>query len=193
MSYQPILVTPAAETVVSVADLKAHLNIDSADDDAYIGSLISAATDRLDGIRSPLNVALVSQVWRQDFDRFCSVMRLPLGPVSGIVEVGYLDEAHAAQVVAASNYYLMTDQVGPYVEFDDDYSFQSTSTRRAVVSITFTAGYADANAVPDTYKHMIRMTVAHWYENREAVVTDTSAMHLPLAVQDMFSQNRRFV
>lgn len=193
MRYQPILDTPASGPVLSVADLRDHLNIDFNDDDQYIESLISAATDRLDGIRSPLNVALVSQTWRQDFDRFSAIMRLPLGPVSAITEVGYLDASHDAQVVDNSNYYLLTDQVGPYVEFDDDFSFPTISTRSAAVSIKFVAGFGAAAAVPETYKHMIKMTVAHWYEHREAVVVGDNAVPLPMSVQSMFEQNRRFI
>lgn len=193
MDYQPVLITPPGERVVDVDDMGSHLRVQSVSEDTYIESLIDAAIARLDGVQSPLNVALVSQVWRQSYDQFASMMRLPFGPVSGIGSVEYLDTENQPVSVPDSSYYLMTDRVGPYLEFDDDYSFPSVSTRPGSVSIQFTAGYGDASAVPETFKQMIRLTVGHWYTNREAVIVGTIAAELPLAVKALFEQTRRFV
>ncbi len=104
----------------------------------------------------------------------------------------YLDSDHQAITVDASNYYLMTDRVGPYLEFDHDFSFPSFSIRPGPESVQFAAGNENAAAVPETFKQMIRLTVGDWYRNREAVVVGTIAAELPLAVVSLFEQNRRF-
>ena len=39
-------------------------------------------------------------------------------------------------------------------------------------------------------KHAIRMLVAHWYENRRAVVTGTITAIIPMAVESLLNTER---
>jgi len=39
-------------------------------------------------------------------------------------------------------------------------------------------------------KHAVKMLVAHWYENRRAVVTGTTPVQVPIAVESLLSVER---
>lgn len=67
----PIRTVPPAETPVSLADAKVHLRVDHGDDDTYIGAIVAAATEHLDGWNGILGRCLVTQTWTLDRDEAC--------------------------------------------------------------------------------------------------------------------------
>ncbi len=56
----------------------------------------------------------------------------------------------------------------------------------ANVLITFVAGFGSPDKVPPAIKVAIKMIVAHWYENREAVGMGSYA-EVPLAARNLLS------
>ncbi len=99
------LITPPSADPVSLAETKTHLRVAHGEDDAYIGLLISAATQYLDGYDGILRRALVTQTWETDADR------LPLAPVQSVTSGT-----------------LKSDALGFYVEGrDNDSAFQFTA------------------------------------------------------------------
>ena len=198
--YSPILVTPPAIKPVTVEYVKKHSLIDHDEQDDVIDLLIDAATTHLDGWTGTLGRALCEQTWRQDYDDFCSRLRLPLGPVISLASVKYIDTDGAEQTVSAAEYTLRTDSLGSYVEFGSDYSFPALNAAEAAVSVQFVAGYADSgegenrvSTVPAAIKHAIVLLVAHWFENREAVMTGqgSAAVALPMGVDALLAPYRR--
>ena len=61
------LVTAPASEPVSLTEAKAHLRLDSADDDSLITALIRSARETAE---AHMRRALVSQTWRLSLDRF---------------------------------------------------------------------------------------------------------------------------
>jgi uncharacterized phiE125 gp8 family phage protein len=189
--HAPVLIAAAAETPVSTVEAKAHLRVDGDDDTALIGSLVAAATGHLDGYTGILGRCLVTQSWRQDFDEFSRVMRLPF-PVAGITSIVSVDdEGTTSSAIAAANYDLQHDGLGSFVRFIDTYAFPSGLAETRAVRVTFTAGYGAADAVPSALKAAILLLIGHWYGNREAVVTGTIATELPMAVAALIEPYRR--
>jgi len=186
--YRPVLVTAPAATPVSLVEAKAQCRVDSSDSDDFITALIAAAVSHLDGWTGILGRCLITQTWRQDYDGFCREMRLPLFPGASITSVKYDDADDVEQTVGASNYDLLTDDLGAYVRFKDDYSFPTTHDEGPVVRITYVVGEATA---PQAIKHAMLMMVGHWYENREAVVVGVNAAPLPMAVDALLAPFRR--
>jgi len=64
---EPVLVTPPADPVVSLSDLKDHLRIDADDENDLIKALEQAAVAHLDGWSGILGRAIMPQEWSQDF------------------------------------------------------------------------------------------------------------------------------
>lgn len=162
---RPVRITPPAELPVTLAEAKAHLRVDAADEDELISALIGAATDHLDGWTGILGRALVTQTWRQDFDCFAPCLRLPLSPVSAVTAVSYTDPDGNAQTFA--DYDLVTDGFGPFVRRKRNASWPTTNGDP--VSVTFTAGYGASFDVPSAIKQAILLHIGTLYEYRETM------------------------
>lgn len=189
----PIRIAPPEATPVSLVEAKTHLRVDFDDDDTLIASLIDVATAHVDGWSGILGRALVTQTWRQDFCAFGCRLRLPLAPVQSITEISYYDGDNHQQTLAADVYNLLADARGPFLALNRDKTYPGTYRREDAVSVTFAAGYGDADAVPAPIKAAILMMVAHLYENREAVAVGSSlaAIPLPMAVDALLAPYRR--
>lgn len=163
--------------------------MDGTDSDTVLQALLDAAVDHLDGWSGILGRCLVTQTWQQDYDRFCSVQRIRLGPVASITSITYYDGDNEQQTLSSDVYEMLNDELGTYVALKPDQSWPSTYNRRAAVSITYVAGSAAAD-VPASIKAAIKLLVSHWNENREAVVLG-AASELPLGVKAILSPYSR--
>jgi uncharacterized phiE125 gp8 family phage protein len=176
------LVAPA-EAVVSLAEAKAHLRVEHADEDAYIQSLVNAATSHLDGWSGTLGRALVEQTWEVTLDAFpVGAIHLPLGDVIAVVSVVYDDTAGDEQTVPPTDYVLDNRSLDGWVVPVSGVSWPDTLDAVNAVRVRYTAGYGAASAVPAAIKHAILMLVAHWYANREAVNVGNIITAFPMAV-----------
>lgn len=107
----PKLITPPADPLVSLADMKAHLRIASSDDDAQIVAIEKASVAYLDGFYGVLGRCLMPQTWRQDFDGWCD-LRIAMPDASDFV-VTYEDDS--GDFVAFSDFVVKTDERGQYI------------------------------------------------------------------------------
>ena len=185
--FRPVLVTAPTTDMVSLAEAKAHCRVDHDDEDAYLSALIEAATSHLDGYSGVLGRALLPQTWRQDFEDFGDVMRLPVGPVQSITTVSYQDASGADQTLSSTEYVLLRDDFGDYVTLAANKSWPSVGDRADAVRITYLAG---TSTIPVAIKHAALLLVGHWFANREAVLTGTIATQTPMAVDALLTPHR---
>lgn len=148
----PVRVTPPAAPVVPLDDLKAHLRVDHADDDALIAAYEAAAVSYLDGWRGIMGRCILSQQWAVTYGE-AGTYRLPLPDVLEVTV-----DAGAATLEA--------DCLGALV----------TITEAATVTMTCEMP-EDALS---TVQMAIKLLVAHWYQNREAA-SETRIEDAPLA------------
>lgn len=173
-------VAPAV-TPISLADAKANLRVDQTDEDSLITALIEAATANLDGFFGILGRCMVTQTWQQDFDELAEVLRLPL-PAASIASISYFDASNVSQTLNAAWSRLYEDAGGSYVLTDPAQSWPATYDRPDALTVTFTAGYGAAAAVPGALRQALQLLVAHYNLNREAT-TALSLEELPLGVR----------
>lgn len=177
--HRPVLVTPPELLPVTLEEAKAHLRVEFDDDDNLIKTLIAAATNHLDGWTGILGRCLVQQEWRQDYDAVAACLPLPLGPVLETMKVTV-----AGEIIDPQNYALVTDAGGrSLIKLGGALS-------SGAVTVTYRAGYPtlsgdgeDKSMVPAALKVAILLLIAHWYQNRETVVTGTIATALPFAAE----------
>jgi len=191
--YRPVLITAPATTPVTLAEAKAQLDIpsDETDNDALITGLINAAVGYLDGWTGVLGRCIVTQTWRQDFDCFERILRLPLFPVTSITSVKYDDDNDVEQTVGSSNYVLLTDDLGSYVKFLDTFSFPSIHTEAPAVRATYVAGHAATDHQYAVIRQIVFLLVRHWYDNPSAVVVGVNTQTMPMAVDALTAIVRR--
>lgn len=165
--HKPVLISAPTETPVSLAEAKAHLRVESNDEDGLITALVAAVTAYLDGYAGILGRAIVTQTWQQDFDILERVLRLPL-PASGISSITVRSRDGTLSTIASENYALKHDARGSLVRFKDSYSLPGDLYETAAIAVTFVAGYGAAAAVPVAIKQAMLLIVAYWHLNREA-------------------------
>lgn len=181
--HAPVLVTPPATRILSFDDLDKHIRLDGdTDEQSLIESYILAAEAYLDGWTGILGRALITQTWRQDFDGFYRVLRLPLFPVQSVTSVTYEDEAGDTQTVDDGNYQLLRDSLGDYVLFNELYSFPTVQDDGPAVHVTYVAGHGNAADVPEPIRQAMRLMVCDWYESRSSAIYGATATSLPMAV-----------
>lgn len=168
--YAPVLVTGPGETPISPEEALLHCRIDAEDDDSLVEGLIDAATANLDGWFGRLGQCLITQTWLQHYNRFEYHLYLPLDPVQSISGVTYLDTNNVEQTVANTNYQLLHDELGPYVQFNWDFAFPDVYQQGPAVSVTYVVGFGTAEDVPQAIKQAMFLMIATWYKNRESVL-----------------------
>ena len=196
------LVTPPAAEPVSLADVKEHGRIDTADDDTYLTGLITAARDLVERLTGR---SLITQTWRLTLDdwpggarrdewwdgvregpitllRDTAWVELRKAPIAAITSVNVKDEAGTPTLWAASSYYLARQPNGfGRLTRKSGATWPLVVDRYAgAIEIDFTAGYgASGTAVPMALRHAIKMAVLHWYDNREPASACASAQMMP--------------
>lgn len=183
-----------SDVPVTLADIKADLRIQHAAEDELLHSLISAAADFLDAPNGAIGKALISQEWEVSvpcFDRHERI-ELPITPVMDLLSVQYYDADNNSQTMDVADFYLLGSEDWAYIEAKPDVTVPGVYDRADAITVTFKAGFgANESAVPGSIKQAMRLMVAHWYENRSAVVIGASVAELPMAAQALINMNRK--
>ncbi len=186
------VVEPTVEPV-TVAEAKLRLRVDASEEDALIGALVATARQHLETISRP-RVAMCEQTWRFVSDRWPASATLELRPwpLREIVSVSYTDDAGGVHVVDPSEYLVDTVSEPGRLRMRNGWPGGALQELNGL-AIEFTAGYGvDGAAVPRGMQQSVLLLAAHWYENREPVIT-TGAVpkELPLTVKSLFATWRR--
>jgi gp6-like head-tail connector protein len=194
------LVTPPTSLVVSVADQKAHLRIDTGAEDSLIQSLIEAATSACE---HETKRQFLTATWKRVLDCFpgdesirspyrggwhpgyCGAIVLQHPPLLGITNIEYVDPTGATLELASSVYQVVTDAYLGYVVPKPDQSWPATRDVPNSVTVTYTCGYSPT-LLPKQAVEAVKLLVGHWYENREA--TGSGVSELPMAVKWLLRQ-----
>lgn len=146
--------------------MRSFLRIDDSEEDTVIATLVAGSVTTLDGREGLLRRALVTQVWQLTCHGPNDDMIIPLrlGGVTAVTAVTTLIKGTATPW---TGYRLQHDASGAYIEPQDNASWPSYDVREDAFSITFTAGYGAASAVPEAIKHCVKVLAAHRYHNRE--------------------------
>jgi uncharacterized phiE125 gp8 family phage protein len=187
---------PAVEPV-TVAEAKAHLRVDTSDDDTYIGTLIKAARE---WVEAYLDRTLVTTQWAMRFDRFppdsTADIELPRPPVisSGTattVTVSYTLEDGTTAAYSTASFRVDRAAVPGSVKTNYGQTWPPHRQDDNSVSVTWWAGYGpSATDVPATLRHAMLMLVGFWYENRSTVLVGSISKPLEFAVESLLSSQK---
>jgi uncharacterized phiE125 gp8 family phage protein len=170
---------------VTLAEAKAHVRVDTADEDSWFAIAIASAREWCEHI---INRSLAQTTRRVLFDRFPGMSRvglmLPMGPASSLT-VTYKDPSESTLTLAPQRYVVRQDwEYGPsYMALSSPNTDQWPETAGFVGSVTceYTAGLAPAATSP-RIKSAILSLVAMAYRNREPGQMDI-AFEGPVAAQ----------
>jgi uncharacterized phiE125 gp8 family phage protein len=195
-----VVVTGPSIEPITRAEAKEHLRVDHNAEDAYIDGLVVACREWLEKVSGR---ALLTQTVRQVHSGFpggrtthslsmqtSDPIPLLRYPVQSISAITYLDDDDATQTVGASVYRLEADTAPCQVVCKVGQSWPIVLTRPGAVKITYVAGATAADQVPQMAKHLIKLLLGHFYENREETISGTIIAKLPRGVRDLLWQFR---
>lgn len=182
MANYRVTTAPATEPITT-AEAKSHLNIDHANDDTYIDTLIESARIACEFY---CNRAFITQTVTQEEDYFRSVMPLKLNPVSSVTSIKYYDENETQQTLTAAAADRQIDLNSDVANIREGLTntFPSIGDTINPIEIIYVAGYGAASTVPLQIKHAIKLMVSHLYENREGVNVPIASMATQIPLPD---------
>lgn len=185
--------TPPALEPVTLTEAKAHLRVDSTDDDVYIATLITAARE---WVEQYLDRTLVHTQWGMRLDRF---------PPDSLQDIELPRPPMVASGTATAVTLTYTAENGTTVAYSSNtFRVDRASTPGAVktlygqtwpphlqddnsIAVTWWAGYGPGgSSVPAAIRHAILMLCSHWYETRGATVsTGAVPQDVPFGVRSL--------
>lgn len=183
----PFLTTPPTVEPLSLAEAKAWLRLDTADEDATVSALIVAARSLVE--RSARRL-LMRQEWRIPLDAWPAdgVLPLPLAPVSAISAIRVLAADGTPSPVASTAYRLEGFRDPPLLVITG--AVPTPGRPRDGIEIDVICGFSDdPAAVPEPLRHAVRLLVARWFEHRGDTLSD--ALALPPDIALLLSPYRR--
>ena len=199
-----VLTTGPASEPVTTAEALAFIRVDDVTEETFVAALILTARRYVENY---LSVSLITTTWTLWLDGFKKkrvsepwwdgtrqgalsmlngpdAQRIPLmrGPNAAVTSISTFDRDDTETVYAASNYIVDDSQLKPEVVLRDGAVWPGNLRIAKAVKIVFTAGYANAAAVPQDIKTAMLQLVAHWYENRESVIVGSISSEVPMTV-----------
>ena len=172
------VVTPPSSEPVTAAELYGHLKLNTGTAEyAQLEGFISAARELFE---QHTGRAVLPTAFRQYLPALCRPVELLRGPVTAVELVEYVDADGVDQELEGWELDAATIPAVVYLP-DGDYPAVS-ATRRRPAWVDFTAGWADAAAVPKAVATAIKLMAGHWYRFREAY-TEVPLKDLPSGFQ----------
>ena len=188
--------TPPAVEPVTLSEAKAHLRVDTSDDDAYISTLITAARE---WVEQYLDRTLIHTQWAMRFDRFppsgIQPIELPRPPmvVSGTataVSITFTADAGTTGTYAIEQFRVDRQATPGTVLPIYAGTWPPHRIDQGAHGVTWWAGYgASGTSVPAAIRHATLMLVALWYERRQAADA-TSSGEVPFGVKSLLDSQR---
>lgn len=185
MPHSTTLITPPDELPVALAQAKAHLRVTHTSEDDLISAYLASATDKVQRWTRRQLMQAEYELALDGFPLGGCVIELDLPPLVSVESVTYIDASGQDVTLDASAYQVdIRSTPGRLRPAAGSLWPLAKPGALASVVVAYTAGYADAERVPQALKMAILLLVAHWYEHREAVAL-TSVSEMPLAVQSL--------
>lgn len=174
MTY--ILVTPPSAEPITLVEVKAHLRLNEAHEDALLAALIVTARAHLE---RETGLCLIRQTLRLCADDWPvdGIVRIARYPVRAIDDVTVYGPDGEASSVSLQDHLLDGEGRPARLWLRDP-----PPPGRAIngIEIDFTAGFGEAGAdVPDTLKRAMLLHVAHMFAFRGVVAPDEQPAGIP--------------
>lgn len=171
---------PSTEPIIA-SELQTHANIIG--EDSYLESLIVAARKQMERY---LNRALITQSWKVFYDCWSYEMQIPFPPLISVSTVKYYNSAGTLTTLASSNYWVVNTQDPGMVIRRHDVSYPELQDGKPdAIEIAFTAGYGNADDVPEDIRHGIKLLATDLYEHRGTKVVGTISGEIPGYLVDL--------
>lgn len=166
----------AIDLILPLEDVKSHLRVDSNAEDEGIQDMIWTAVEHIEGDTGHLfGRRRVTEV----FPSFGAI-RLRAFPAHALVSLGYLDAAHAPQIIELVDARLVAGQRRPARVVRVTGSWPGTCVSADAVTVEFEAGH-EPDEVPKRLRQAALLLIGDLYENR-AETSDLTKKAVPMSL-----------
>lgn len=189
--HYSLTVAPYNEPV-TLAQVTAHVRVDSTDDQEYIADLIPVGREFVDSVTGRVSVECTWKVtaasWAALMEESCDTAKIYRTPLVSVSSVKYYaPDATSLTTMPTTDYRVITGYEPGMIQFIED--LPSIHERMDAIQITLVAGY-EYDTTPAILKHAVKMVVANMYENRVPVITGMTATEMPQSLNTLI-QNQR--
>tara|TARA_Y100000592_G_scaffold70966_1_gene110452 strand:- start:2738 stop:3292 length:555 start_codon:yes stop_codon:yes gene_type:complete len=175
-----IITQPTGTDIVSLNDAKEFLRVDHTDEDTTITRLINAAVQHCQDYTGRHFVASNFNLYLDDFYN----CEFSTSPINSISSVKYYNASNELTTLATSKYWVDDKREPGRIHFDNPPDVYDDRFNGVIIA----GSLGEAPATPII--HAVRMLVAHYYENRRAVITGTTSIETPLGVAALLNPYR---
>ena len=179
-------VEPEAEPV-TIADVKAHLRLDHASEDALIGELIRAARAE---VEQATGCVLIEQSWRLSLDRWPRSNRVVIHkhPVREVISVTIYGEDGGAAILDPAGMLLDGRSRPARLHFS---RAPQPGCAMNGIEIDFKAGFGTSGVdVPDLLKRAVILLASHWFEFRAVLSAKDQPASYPRGYERLIAPYR---
>ena len=192
--FSKVLDTAATSEPIALSEAKLFLKVDTSDDDALIGTIISSAREYVENFTG---YQLLSATYTQYLDKFPNkntAIELLMNPVSAVTHVKYYDSDNTLQTWNSSNYDTDLKGKPARITLANDATFPTVYDRTNAVEIKFVAGYASTSATgfPKQLLNAMYLIIGHLYENRQDVIVGSIVTEMRKGADSILRQYRIF-
>jgi len=145
--------------VLSTADAKAWMRVDTSADDSLIADLVA---ESIDFVEEQYGFQLIEKTVTVEYEYYGKEVRLPLYPVQSITSVKAIDQDGTETTLTSDEYYL----TGDTLIIDSVYGWEVPDDRIRL-KVVYVAGYT---SIPSGITLGLKKLVASNYEDRQDVV-----------------------
>lgn len=194
MKYRSLVrATEPAVEPVTLAEAKAHLRVDTSDDDALITAIVKAAREWCEEY---LDRTLVATQWTMRMDAIPWEIELPRPPVAQAgttttTVITYTIETQATATLDTATYRVDRHATPGVIRTVYGGTWPGHLSDQNSVSVTWWAGYGAAgSSVPQAIRSAILMLTASLYEFRTAVLSGTISKEVEFGVKSLLDAHR---
>lgn len=160
--------TNASTDVLSTADAKAWMKVETSADDSLIADLVAEV---IDVVEQTYSFQLIEKTVTAEWEMYAKRVDLPLFPVQSVASVKTVDKSGTeSTLTAGSDYYLQGDTLVFNTLHDYENPFQ-----RLRLKVVYTAGFT---SIPNGITLGLKKAVLSSYEDRQDLV-EGSVSELP--------------
>lgn len=188
--YGLALITAPTDEPVTVAEARQQVSLPAGYTvhDELLSKLITAARETVEEATGrqlcTATRELTLDTWPEGH-----VIKLPRPPLASVTTVKYYDTSGVQQTWSNANYLVRTAREPGEVHKYKTVTWPTLQDRPDAVAVRYVCGTGRAS-VPSRARAVVLLLVAHWFENREAVITGTIATELPMAAAALLEQLR---
>ena len=174
--------TNASTAVLSTADAKAWMKVDTSADDSLIADLVAEV---IDIVEQTYSFQLIEKTVTAEWEMYAKRVDLPLFPVQSLSSVKTItNEGTETTLTAGSDFYLQGDTL----IFNTLYDY-SEPYQRLRLKVVYTAGYT---SIPNGIKIGLKKAVLSSYEDRQDLV-EGSVNELPNGSKAHFKRYAKLI